>query len=112
FKFGMFGAFGCIIAFLIWWAFFSRARKSERWGALGLMIVALFATFLLNHESMGVIWLLAYGIPIMFVVFVIWAAASRGLSDGARRATMVATILVASLAWTAARMDGINGDHN
>src|SRR5258707_14914220 len=37
---GLFGS----LAILVWWVFFSRAARSERWGAIGLMSVALFAT--------------------------------------------------------------------
>jgi len=42
--FGVFaGLFGGL-AIVVWWAFFSRAPRSERWGAVVLMIVALVAT--------------------------------------------------------------------
>ena len=41
---GMFGGLGCALAIVVWWAFFSRARWSERLGAVVLMIVAMVAT--------------------------------------------------------------------
>jgi hypothetical protein len=50
------GALGGIVggvAIVVWWAFFSRAPRSERWGAVALMIVALAATWSLNHERWG-----------------------------------------------------------
>ena len=42
----MFGIIGGLVgglAVLLWWAFFSRAQRSERWGAVVLMIVAMVA---------------------------------------------------------------------
>jgi len=104
---GLLGA----LAIVLWWAFFSRAPRAERWRAIGLMVVALSATFLANHESMGPLWLIAYAIPFLSLAFVAWAVASRHFSDGTRRATMVGTILVACAVWTTVRTTGINGNH-
>ncbi len=112
FSWAMMGGFGCTLAILVWWVFFSRARWLDRLGAVVLMIVALFVTWRIRHVSMGPLWLLGYAVPILCVAFVAWAVASRHLSDGLRRATMVATILVASGAWAALRTDGISGDHD
>jgi hypothetical protein len=41
------------IAVFVWWAFFSRAPRPERWGAIVLMIVALAATSSIIHESIA-----------------------------------------------------------
>ena len=112
FSWAMMGSFALTFAVLVWWLFFSRARWLDRLGAVALMIAALFVTWHLNHESMGPVWLLGYAVPLLWLAFVVWAVASRRLSDGLRRATMVATILVASGVWTAVRTEGINGDHN
>ena len=56
------GAFGGALAIAVWWMLFSRAPRFERWGAVGLMLVALVATPLINHRSMGLLslWLAAY----------------------------------------------------
>jgi outer membrane protein assembly factor BamB len=48
---------------------------------------------------------------VLSLAFVGWAVATSRLSNGARRATMVATILVACAVWTPVRTTGINGDH-
>jgi hypothetical protein len=77
----------------------SRARWSERLIAIVLIIAALSATVRINHESMGLLWLIGYGLPVLCLALVAWAAASRHLSDGPRRATMVATILFACGVW-------------
>src|ERR1035441_4268699 len=111
FKFGILaGLFGGL-AIVVWWAFFSRAPRSERWGAIVLMIAALFATARMNHESIGPLWLVGYAIPVRCRALVGWAVASRRLAAGPRRATMVATILLACGGWTAVRTSGITGDH-
>src|SRR5205807_7585933 len=41
---------------------------------------------------------------------VVWAVATRGLSDGIRRTTMAATILIAVGAWVCVRTDGVTND--
>ncbi|MEE8523372.1 MAG: hypothetical protein V3T72_05530, partial [Thermoanaerobaculia bacterium] len=38
---GVIGALFCGLAIVVWWAFFSRAPRSERWGAVVLVIVAV-----------------------------------------------------------------------
>src|SRR5215213_6146052 len=99
------------IALIVWWAFFSRASRRERFGALGLIALTLGATWLLRHDSMWLPWLLAYAIPFLSLAFVIWAVATRRLPDRIRHATMVATIVIACGAWLFVRQNGINGDH-
>jgi outer membrane protein assembly factor BamB len=111
FKFGIMGGLLGGLVIVVWWAFFSRAPRSERWGAIVLMIAALFATARMNHESIGPLWLVGYAIPVLCLSFVAWAVASRRLSAGLRRAAMVAVILLACGGWTAVRTTGITGDH-
>ena len=108
---GMVGGMVGTLAFLVWWAFFSRAPRAERWGAIVLMPLALAGTWLVNHESMSAVWLIGYATPVLCLAFVVWAVASRHLTGGLRRVTMVATILLACGVWTAVRTDGITGDH-
>jgi outer membrane protein assembly factor BamB len=108
---GMMVSFVFTVALIVWWAFFSRASRKERFGALGLIVAALGATWLFRHETMWLPWLLAYAIPFLSLAFVIWAVATRRLSDRVRHATMVATILIACGAWLFVRQSGINGDH-
>lgn len=108
---GMMGALAITVAILLWWAFFSRAHWAERVGAIVLMIAGLGATWGLKHESIGPLSILGYAIPVLMLAFVVWAVATRRLSDRIRRATMAATILIACGAWALVRTDGINGDH-
>jgi outer membrane protein assembly factor BamB len=111
FSQGMQGSFLAALALIVWWAFFSRAHWAERWGAIVLMPVALAVTWQLKHESMELLWLAGYAVQVLCLAFVVWAVATRRLPDGPRRASMVATILLACGAWTLVRTEGINGNH-
>jgi len=113
-AFGMIGSVLGALAILVWWVFFSRAPWSERLGAIILMIVALFATSRIVHESIagGGMGMLLYvlAIPVLSLALVAWAVASRRVSNGPRRASMVATILLGCGVWTLVRTDGVTSD--
>jgi outer membrane protein assembly factor BamB len=109
----VFGGLAGGLGVLVWWAFFSRAARWERWGGALLMITALAATPRLLHKSvaagmMGFMFYI-YAIPVLGIAFVAWAALSRKLPAAARRATMAATILAACLGWTLVRTEGMTG---
>ena len=112
--FGVIGGVFGTLAVVVWWAFFSRAPRVERWGAVVMVVIALFATPRLLHESVATgnsgLQFFIYAIPILSLAFVIWAVASRRLADGPRRAAMVATILLACGVLTLVRSDGVTGD--
>ena len=113
-AYSVFGGLLLGLAVVVWWAFFSRAPRFDRWSAVVLMIVALTATSQIIHKSistsmMGLMFVI-YSIPVVSLAFVIWAVASRHLSVRSRRTTMVATILLASGFWALLRSDGMNGD--
>ncbi len=102
------------LAIVVWWVFFSRAAWLERLGAIALMGVALVGTSRLLHVSiatagMGFLFPM-YAIPLLCLAFVVWAVATRHSSVGARRASMVATILLACGVWTLLRTGGLTGD--
>ncbi|TSA28961.1 MAG: hypothetical protein D4R67_02925 [Bacteroidetes bacterium] len=110
---GVVGSLAGVLAVIVWWVFFSRARWFERVGALLLMIVALYAvSFLLDKSiatsNMGLMFIM-FSIPVMCLAFVIWAVATSRLSPSIRRVTMVVTILVAAGLWVFLRTDGMNG---
>jgi outer membrane protein assembly factor BamB len=103
-----------LLAVLVWWLFFSRARWSERLSAIVVMIVAIVVTRPLTHQSiqngmMGMMFFLYAVPPTLSLAFVLWAVASRRLSDGPRRAAMVAAILIGCGVWMLARTNGILG---
>ncbi len=101
------------LAIIVWWAFFSRAPRSDRWGAIVLMIVAMLATSRVIHESIGEgmfgMMFVLFALPLLSLALVGWAAASRRLAERPRRAAMVATILLACGGWTLVRFNGITG---
>jgi outer membrane protein assembly factor BamB len=112
FGFAVMGSLAIALAIVVWWAFFSRATRTERWVGIALMAAALGLTWLLKHDSMWLPWLFAYAIPGLCFAFVAWAVATRIIPVELRRATMIATIVLACGAWLLVRQDGINGDHN
>jgi len=112
--FGVLGGLVGGLAIVVWWLFFSRAPWPERLGAVGLMIVALFATSRIIHVSIatGAMGMLfpVLAIPVLSLAFVVGVVASRRLSDGPRRAAMVATILLACGAWALIRTGGLTAN--
>ena len=113
-AFGVIGGLVGGLAIVVWWAFFSRASRSDRWGAVVLMIVALVVTSQLVHESiatamMGMMFIV-YAIPVLSLPFVVWAVTTRNFPDRPRRVAMVATILLACGGWTLVRTGGFTGE--
>src|SRR6516164_1080039 len=108
------GVVGGGLAVVLWWLFFSRAPWLERVGAIVLMPLALFATLQIVHPSIagGAMGMLLpfYAIPVLSLALVCWAVASRRLSSGPRRASMIATILLACGVFTLLRTGGMSGD--
>jgi outer membrane protein assembly factor BamB len=108
---GMLGGVVGGLAIAVWWLFFSRAHWAERVGAIILMIIAVPATKLIVHESiarvgMGMLLYIA-SVPYLSLALVAWALVTRRLPDGARRASLVAAIVVACAPWALLRTAGI-----
>jgi outer membrane protein assembly factor BamB len=106
---GVLGAIGIVV----WWMLFSRAPWPERLGALTLLIVAVVALKPIVHVSvrtgnMGYM-LTFYSVPILSLAIVVWAVATRRLSDGIRRTSLVAAILLAAVPFTLIRTAGVSG---
>ena len=103
-------------AIVIWWLFFSRAPWPERIGAVVLMILAVFVTRLVVHESirgghMGMMPIL-YGVPVLGLALVVWAVLTHRLPPGTRRVTMVAAFVLACVPFTLIRTAGVFGAHS
>lgn len=101
------------LAVLVWWAFFSRAPLVERLAGVLLFVVGLVATPRILHESLATAMMgLVFGvfvIPVLSLTFVIWAVATRRLSNVSRRVWMVAAIVLACAPWALVRTHGIAG---
>lgn len=108
------GVGGGGLAVLVWWLFFSRARWSERLGALVLMPAAVFGTWFLVHPSiahgaMGMM-LPMFAIPALCLALVCWALVVRVLPAMPRLPTLAASILLACAVFTALRTGGLSGE--
>ena len=111
---GIFGSLLLGLAVVVWWAFFSRAKRFDRWFAVVLMIIALAATSQIIDLSvktamMGLMFAV-YAIPVLCLAFVLWAVVSKHLTVKLRRITMVGTILLTSGLWALLRTDGMDGE--
>jgi outer membrane protein assembly factor BamB len=106
------GGLAASLAIALWWLFGSRARWADRLGAVALMAAAIFATSRLIHVSVagGGMGMLFYvlAVPPVVLAFVAALVATRQLTEGVRRASAAAAILVAAFAWTLVRTGGIS----
>ena len=101
------------VAIVIWWLLFSRAPWPERVGAVALMILGVFVTRLVVHESirgahMGLMVPL-YSVPVLALALVIWAVLTHRMPNPVRRTTMVAAIVLACVPFTIIRTGGLIG---
>ena len=112
-AYGVLAGLGGGLALLVWWLFFSRAAWYERLGVPALMIAAMAATWPFLDVSIstgamgGLFPMLA--MPGLCVAFVLWAVASRRMSVGLQRATLVVAIVLACGVWTLVRTGGFTG---
>jgi len=104
------GGIGSGLLVVLWWLFFSRAPWLERLGALLLMVIAIVVNVRFVHTSIAAG--LGYFLPIPFycLTLVVWAAATRQVAAGARRAWLVAAVLLACVPANLARIEGATGD--
>lgn len=111
---GVIGAVLLALLVLVWWVFFSRAARVERWLAPALVAVGLFVTLRFADASIvtGMMGFMLFicSAPLLSLAFIVWAVASRNWADGARRTTMAATILLACGAWLLVRSNGITSN--
>lgn len=111
---GYLGGIACGLAIAVWWLFFSRAARIERWGAIILIIVVMTGTSLLldktiSTANMGLMFLI-FSIPGISLALVVWAVVTRNLSTAVRRTAMVIIIIISSGIWTLLRTNGMSGD--
>src|SRR5262245_8988956 len=112
-PFAMMATVAAGLVIVLWWLFFSRAPWLERLGAVALMAAGGVATRPLLHPSiagagMGMLFYFL-SIPVLSLALVAWAVASRRLADGSRRASLVATVVLASVVFALVRTSGTTG---
>jgi outer membrane protein assembly factor BamB len=110
---GVLGGVAVAAAIAVWWLFFSRAPWLERVGVLALMVAAFFATrfiadLSISRGMMGMMPVI-YGVPLLALALVSWAATTQHVAAGARGVALVAAIGLACLPLTLLRSAGIRG---
>jgi hypothetical protein len=102
------------LALFIWWMFFSRAHKYERWGAVLIMtgLLILSANLVGEPAFTGVQGLMffIYSVPALSLAFVVWAFVSARLPDRIRCLLMIISIVMTCGVWTHLRHDWIAGN--
>jgi outer membrane protein assembly factor BamB len=115
-EFAIYGLIAGIVSALVlavWWLFFSRVPWPERLGAVVIAIAAAAATrpFIdasIAGAGMGMLFPM-FSVQTISLALAAWALASRGWSTGLRRASLVASILIACAVFTLVRTGGIMG---
>ena len=113
-PYGVIGAVALGPLVLIWFVFFSRLPRLERWGGLGLVILAIVATpWILDASiatgAMGMLYPIL-AIPGLCLALLLWALLTRNVTGRARFVTLTLAIFVASGAWALVRTGGFSGD--
>lgn len=103
-----------LLAIVVWWIFLSRAPWIERLAAVVLIAAGVAATSRLIHisisnGSMGYLFYVLI-IPILLLALVVWAVATRRLSNKLRRALLVITVLLTCGAFTLIRTGGLTAN--
>jgi outer membrane protein assembly factor BamB len=106
----MFGPIVGTVAIFAWWLFASRLRWTDR-----LLIPALFAAsigwvLIVGDESIGMMAILLYALPIMTTAWIIWLVVSYPLSWPIRRAVVALIFVLTCGYYTLVRMDGVWGE--
>jgi len=101
------------LALLIWWMFFSRIPKMQRWIALVFMVLALFVMPKFTHETirlgMGGLMFIVYALPTLCLALVIWAAGSKKFSKNIQWLSLFAAILISCGIWILVQANGLSG---
>lgn len=96
------------LCILIWWLFASRAAWKDRWLVLGTFIATTIAVGFVCDPSVWML-LVLFGLPVVTTLWVAWLVLTRGMTWPARRAGLLATIVLALSYFTLLRVDGVSG---
>jgi outer membrane protein assembly factor BamB len=100
------------LAVVVWWLFFSRARWSERLGAIALMIAMWFGMRPFLDRSIiggGMGALPFFAFTVLAAALAVWASATQNVSNGIRRVSLVAAFLIACVLCTLVKTAGVRG---
>lgn len=111
---GLMGGTAGAILVLIWFAFFSRLPRSERWAGIGLVVAGLALTRLILHKSIagGMMGMMFFfmAAPLISLALVGWAVWAQRLAGPRRLAALAAAVFAACGVWALVRTDGITGE--
>lgn len=98
---------------LIWWIFFSRIPRFERWIGFAFLVITNVGSYFLLHNSVrtgfGGLMFLIYSLPFTSIALVIWAALYKYLNKKNRRILLALMICASCSIWFFVRSEGING---
>ena len=107
------GLLGGLVTY-IWWAFFSKATKLERFGGLLVLVTSLviawFASDISIQTGMSYMMIFMYGLPLQCLVLIIWLVFSQNSTKNVRWKTLIASMLLLVGAASLLRSEGITGD--
>ena len=111
---GMLGAVGGAVLITLWWLLFSRARWTERLGAIVLVAVGVVLTSMAVDPSIagGAQGYLGYIFGFAFFMFAlaVWAVATARMTDRIRYITLVPVLLLLGcLPMLSIRTEGVYG---
>ncbi|MEM7050905.1 MAG: PQQ-binding-like beta-propeller repeat protein [Acidobacteriota bacterium] len=112
-PFAVLGSLALGLAVVVWWLFFSRASRWERWGGLASLVLAFGITQQFLHESiastmMGLMFPI-YAIPSVCLVLVLWAIAAERWPRARRWGVLAVALLVTCFGWLLVRTNGMTG---
>ena len=105
------GSVVCGLAVVLWWTFFSRAPRVDRWSLFALAAAALAVTWALAHVSIatGAMGMLVplLGLPLLGLAIPVWALVGFNVSPRARRSSMAFAVVLACAPLLLIRTEGM-----
>jgi outer membrane protein assembly factor BamB len=104
---------GGALLIVLWWVFLSRAPWLERLGAVVLMVALAVLTKPVSDISIAgagqgfLVYIMTA--PLLALGLVLWASSARRLGTAARRAALVAILVIACTPILLIRTDGVGG---
>ncbi len=111
---GMLSSLALTLLTFIWWLGFSRARRTKRWGAMLVILLGIFASYLTVHPSIGTgmmgIAVVMYSAPLLCLVLVLWAWMARRPANGNRFGILMVGCALVTVGLNLLRSDGMRGE--
>ncbi len=99
------------LAIMVWWLFFSRADRSQKWISFAVIIISLILTIITIHKSLRLLPLIAYIIPTYSIAIIIWAIISQKFSNKYKTIILAGMMLITCGSWVMIRTTGVTGNY-